>query len=135
MRDQKKPNTWGLRHPSETVVAAVVELTSASCEARKATLTLKQTSALLNHLRMALGGALSATATDPPGRCVFCAAGLSTDRALLVDAATALRHVRDCGACGEDSWTSCATGGQHADRTLAAIDAALGLPDPPEVQS
>jgi hypothetical protein len=120
-----KPNVWGLRHPKPSVVSAVVTLTEAERAASDATLTLRETSALLTHLRNALAGALYDRMEMPTGRCAICAAGLSTDRALLSEAAQALRHVRDCGACGEDSWTACASGGHHAELTLTALEQAV----------
>jgi len=124
-----KPNTWMLLHPSQTVVSAVVALSTAECDGSSVTLTLRQTSALLTHLRNALAVALLAEMDrfESLGRCAICAAGLSIDRDLLVEASNALVHVRGCGACGEDSWNSCAAGGHHAERTLALIETALGL--------
>jgi hypothetical protein len=65
---------WKLRHPTETVIRAVVELTDATQTGRAATLTLKQADALLTHLRDALAVALDLANAAPVGRCVICSA-------------------------------------------------------------
>ncbi len=121
-----KQNTWTLRNPKQAVVTAVLALTQGEQEARATTLTLRQTSALLGHLRKALGDAFRED-MNILGRCAICSAGLSSDRALLVEAAQALRHLHGCGACGEGSWNACGDGGQHAERTLTAIETSLKI--------
>jgi hypothetical protein len=120
---------WSLRHPTHSVVGAVVALTTGEREGAKTiSLTLRQASGLLTHLRTALAAAFSGEPGLSLGKCAICSAGLSTDRALLVEAEKTLLHLQRCGECGEDSWNACGDGGQHAERTLAAIQAALAEP-------
>ena len=101
-------------HP---VRAVVRRLNDAQERATAVTLTLQEGCALLTHVRRARAVALQPTPRARQGR----------DRRLLSAALVALEHVRDCGACGEDSLESCA-GGRHALRTIAAIKLAVGLP-------
>lgn len=119
-------NTSRLRNPTKSVVSAVLKLTSATREGSDCTLTLRESGALLTHLRWAISGALSAEASTR-GRCAICEAGLTSDRSLLVEAAKALRHIHYCGQCGEDSWDACGDGGRHAQLTLDTIETTLAL--------
>ena len=112
------PNRSDLEKPSKSACEALLVLVEAQQRAESATLTLQQAGALLTHLRHALGIALAPTPAEQR----------SADRTLLRGAMLALQHVRHCGACGEDSWESCASGGQHAAKTLAAIEWTLVLP-------
>lgn len=115
---RQQPSMFILKHPSKTAISAVLKLTSGQRDAEGATLTLQESGSLLTHLRNALAVALAPKVEE-----------LRTgDRQLLWDAMAALQHLRGCGACGEDSWESCSTGGQHAAHTLAAIELALVLP-------
>ena len=103
------------RRVSKALASALVKLADAEQRANPATLTLLEASSLLSHVRYVTALATESRMTK------MSASGL------LHSAVLALRHVHYCGACGEDSWESCASGGRHAARTLAAIEAELGL--------
>lgn len=107
-----------LKNPPQTLCEAMLVMVEAQQNGESATLTLRQGSALLTHLRHALAIALAPTPEEMR----------SHDRWLLTESLSALQHVRNCGACGEDSLESCSSGGQRAARTIAAIELALTLP-------
>lgn len=72
-------SNWSLRHPSRTVVRAVLKLTRAEQAADPTILTLRETSALLIHLRAALKDAFRfEAATRATPHCAICVAAASS---------------------------------------------------------
>ena len=116
---RQHPSMFRLKHPTKSAVAAILKLTEGQRDGTGATLTVLDCGVLLTHLRDALAVALAPRVDELRTR----------DRELLWQAMAALQHLRECGACGEDSWDSCASGGRDAAKTLAAIELALVLPE------
>jgi hypothetical protein len=114
---------WNVTHPTKRVASAILKLVESQQAGESAVLDLGEAGALLTHLRSAVEVALAPKAVDLQTR----------DRQLLWEALRALQHVKSCGACGEDSWSACASGGQHAERTLGAIELALLLQESVDV--
>lgn len=44
-----------------------------------------------------------------------------SDKSILLRALAALEHLHYCGACGEDSWSSCGSGGRQAEELLEEL--------------